>query len=71
MGLLRLYRTLVLKRRIAVERKLRERCIVYAGEGNIVLASSIYRFIKNGTYLEVDPFTGERTERTYPNLEGV
>lgn len=71
MGLIRFIKNYRLKRLIRAEQRLRERCIAYAGNGNTNLASQIYRFIVRGTYAQRDRITGEVSEYTYVNLEGV
>ena len=59
------------KRQIRREQELRERCVKYAANGNLIEAASIYRFIVKGTGLERDFKTGEVSEYTYLNLEGI
>ena len=65
MNFLKYLGELRVKRQIKREQALRERCIKYAGDGNTVRASLIYRFIVRGTLMSGDE------EVTYPNLEGV
>lgn len=59
------------RRRICREQKLRERCVRYAGNGNLSFASAIYRFIIKGTYIDRDPQTKEVRESPFPNLVGI
>lgn len=58
-------------RQLRREQELRERCIRYAKDGNRFEASSIYRFIVKGTYLDRNPKTGKVNEYVYSNLEGI
>lgn len=59
------------KRQIRREQELRERCVKYTTDGNLVAAASIYRFIVKGTGLERNARTGKVAEYTYLNLEGI
>lgn len=71
MGLIQYIKKYRLKKLIQAEQGLRERCIAYAGNGNANLAAQIYRFIVRGTYAQRDRITGEVSEYTYVDLEGV